>query len=74
VRRFIDINDNNIDNKDGPEQWYTDPFGRHASPHAFPGALRQWVAKVKNDYGFSVNGPAIGFDRDYGAPSVHAPN
>jgi len=74
VRRFIDINDNNIDNKDGPEQWYTDPFGRHASQHPFPGSLRQWVAKVKNDYGFNVNGPAIGFDRDYGAPSVHAPN
>jgi hypothetical protein len=74
VRRFIDINDNNLDNKDGPEQWYTDPFGRHASQHPFPGSLRQWVAKVKNDYGFNVNGPAIGFDRDYGAPSVHAPN
>jgi hypothetical protein len=74
VRRFIDINSNNIDNKDGQEQWYTDPFGRHASKHPFPGSLRQWVATVKNDYGFNVNGPAIGFDRDYGAPSVHAPN
>jgi hypothetical protein len=29
---------------------------------------------VKNDYGFNVNGPAIGFDRNYGAASVHAPN
>jgi hypothetical protein len=32
------------------------------------------VAKVKNDYGFNVNGPAIGFDRDYGHSTVHAPN
>jgi hypothetical protein len=74
VRRFIDINDNNLDNKDGPEVWYTDPFGRHAKKDPFPGSIRQWVAKVKNDYGFNVNGPAIGFDRNYGAASVHAPN
>jgi len=74
VRRFIDINDNNIDNADGPSVWYTDPFGRHASKDPFPGSIRQWVAKVKNDYGFSVNGPVIGSNRNYGAPSVHAPN
>jgi hypothetical protein len=74
VRRFIDVNDNILDNADGQVEWWTDPFGGHASKEPFPGALRQWVATVKNDYGFSVNGPAIGFDRDYGAPSVHAPN
>lgn len=74
VRRFIDINDNDIDNQDGAEVWFTDPFGRNAARSPFPGSLRQWVAKVKNNYGFNVNGPAIGFNRDYGAPSVHAPN
>lgn len=74
VRRFIDINDNNIDNKDGPEAWYTDPFGRHARKDPFPGSVRQWIAKVKNDYGFNVNGPTIGSNRNYGAPSVHPPN
>jgi hypothetical protein len=74
VRRFIDINDNNLDNEDGPTVWYTDPFGRHASKESFPGSIKQWVAKVKNDYGFSVNGPVIGDQRNYGAASVHAPN
>ena len=74
VRRFIDINDNNLDNADGPEVWYTDPFGGHAAQSPFPGSIRQWVAKMKNDYGFSVNGPAIGFDRFYGVSSTHAPN
>jgi hypothetical protein len=74
VRRFIDINDNNLDNSDGPEIWYTDPFGGHASQSPFPGSIRQWVAQMKNDYGFSVNGPAIGFDRFYGVSSTHAPN
>jgi hypothetical protein len=37
-------------------------------------AIKQWVATVKNDYGFSVNGPVIGDNRNYGAASVHAPN
>jgi hypothetical protein len=74
VRRFIDVNNNDIDNKDGPEVWYTDPFGRNAQRNPFPGSIRQWIAKVKNDYGFNVNGPAIGFDRDYGHATVHAPN
>jgi hypothetical protein len=74
VRRFMDINENNLDNADGPEVWYTDPFGHNASRNPFPGSIRQWVAKVKNNYGFNVNGPAIGFDRNYGAPSTHAPN
>jgi hypothetical protein len=74
VLRFVDINDNNIDNKDGENVWYTDPFGHNAAKQPFPGSIRQWVAKVNNDYGFNPNGPAIGFDRNYGAPSVHAPN
>jgi hypothetical protein len=74
VRRFIDINNNRIDNKDGTEVWYTDPFGRHGQKTPFPGSIRQWVAKVKNNYGFSVDGPAIGFNRNYGVASTHAPN
>lgn len=74
VRRFIDINDNNLDNKDGPQVWYSDPFGRHARKDPFPGSVRQWIATVKNDYGFNVNGPVIGNNRNYGVSSTHAPN
>ncbi|MBL8978331.1 MAG: hypothetical protein JNM53_07960 [Gemmatimonadetes bacterium] len=74
VRRFIDVNDNNIDNEDGPTVWYTDPFGRNGRKDPFPGSVRQWIGKTKNEYGFNVNGPAIGFNRNYGAASVHAPN
>jgi len=68
------VNNNDIDNRDGPEVWYSDPFGRNARKSPFPGSVRQWISKVKNDYGFNVNGPAIGFDRDYGHSTVHAPN
>jgi hypothetical protein len=74
VRRFIDVNNNRIDNKDGAEVWYTDPFGHHGQKSPFPGSIRQWVAKVKNNYGFNVDGPAIGFNRNYGVASTHAPN
>jgi hypothetical protein len=74
VARFVDINNNDIDNTDGPNVWYTDPFGHHGRQSPFPGSIRQWVAKVKNNYGFDLNGPAIGFDRYYGAASVHAPD
>jgi hypothetical protein len=74
VRRFIDINDNNLDNKDGANVWYTDPFGRHGKREPFPGSIRQWVGSSKNDYGFDANGPVIGFDRFYGASTTHAPN
>jgi hypothetical protein len=74
VRRGVDINENIIDNKDGPTVWYTDPFGRHGRKSHFPGSLRQYVAKIDNNYGFNVNGPGIGFSRNYGVQSVHAPN
>jgi hypothetical protein len=74
VRRVVDINNNNLDNSDGPEVWYSDPFGRNAARNSFPGSIRQWVAKVKNDYGFDQNGPSIGSNRNYGTASTHAPN
>ncbi|MBK9690176.1 MAG: hypothetical protein IPO73_00535 [Gemmatimonadetes bacterium] len=74
VRRFIDVNNNDVDNEDGPEVWYSDPFGRHARQQPFPGSIRQWVSKTRNEYGFNVDGPAIGFNRNYGVASTHAPN
>lgn len=74
ARRVVDINDNDIDNADGPRVWYTDPFGRNGRTDPFPGSVRQWVATVHNDYGFRVNGPTIGAERRYDHATVHAPN
>ena len=73
VRRFVDINDNRISNADGPEVWYTDPFGRNGRREPFPGSIRQFIAQVDNT-GREMRGPVIGRDRDYGAPGVRAPN
>ena len=73
-RRFVDINSNHIDNANGEEEWYTDPFGRNGRTSSFPGSIRQFVAKVNNDHGFDVHGPSIGHSRNYGGNGVHAPN
>jgi hypothetical protein len=73
VARFVDINGNRVDNADGPTVWYTDPFGRHARTAAFPGSIRQFIARINNT-GVNFHGPRIGEDRHYGGPGVHAPN
>lgn len=75
VRRVVDINGTEIRNADGPTVWFTDPFGGHASTDSFPGAIRQYIARVDNTRnGLGNGGPELGNGRNYGAPSVHAPN
>lgn len=73
TRRFVDVNGNRVRNADGPEIWYTDPLGRNGRTEPFPGSIRQWVARHDSG-GLDLHGPAIGRDRDYDAPGVHAPN
>lgn len=75
VRRQVDINENSIDNADGPTIWYSDPFGRHARPDSFPGAIRQFVARVNtNRSNLGSSGPVLGRERRYGGTGTHAPN
>ena len=73
--RVVDVNSNFIGNADGPEVWYTDPFGRHGRTTPFPGSIRQFIARINNDRGgLELEGPGIGGERDYSGPRVHAPN
>lgn len=74
VRRKVDINSNRVNNLEGPQVWYTDPYGRNARPEPFPGSVRQWLARINNDRAFRFSGPAIGAGREYGALGTHAPN
>ena len=74
ARRIVDVNNNRIDNADGPEVWYTDPFGRNGRTAPFTGSVRQWIAKSTNEVGVDVNGPVIGNGSYYGGSGVHAPN
>jgi hypothetical protein len=73
VSRFVDINSNAVDNADGPEVWYTDPFGRHGRATPFLGSIRQRVSRTNNG-GVGIHGPRLGEGRNYGGPGVHAPN
>jgi hypothetical protein len=73
VRRFVDINGNRVSNADGPETWYTDPFGRNARTEPFPGSIRQYISRTDNG-GRAGHGPVIGRQRDYGGAGVRAPN
>ena len=75
ARRFVDVNSIRISNSDGPEVWYTDAFGKNARTEPFPGAIRQFIARIDNERAVSPSGPAIGRNRDYGSGwEVHAPN
>jgi hypothetical protein len=73
VLRAVDINSNRVDNAEGPEVWYTDPFGRNARTTSFAGSIRQTIARVNNT-GAGFGGPTIGRNRHYGGAGVHAPN
>ena len=74
VHRQMDVNNNALSNAGGPAVWYSDPFGNNARTTPFTGSIRQFIAAINNDYGVSVNGPAIGGDRNYGGTGVRAPN
>ncbi len=86
VRREFYFNQTTLVNAGGPDTWYTDPFGGHASRSPFPGAIRQYIAAVdnrrRNDAGLIASGGrvyhfeslALGKDRWYGGRGVHAPN
>lgn len=74
VLRDVDINAIRIANAEGPEIWYTDPFGNNARREPFAGSIRQFVAQIDNNRGANPHGGVIGRDRDHGGPGVHAPN
>ena len=73
VKRFVDINGIRVDNANGPEIWYTDPFGRNARTTPFPGSIRQSISRTNNS-AVPFHGPRLGEGRNYGGAMVHAPN
>jgi hypothetical protein len=71
VKRFVDINGNQVNNEGGGTRWYTDPLGKEGRPLPFRGSLIQWVAPRSS--GYDLHGPPIGQNRNYDARGVHAP-
>jgi hypothetical protein len=86
VKREFYFNQTTIVNAAGPTTWYTDPFGGNASTRPFPGAIKQFIAKVdnrrRNPAGvismggrvYPLESRAFGKERWYGGKGVHAPN
>lgn len=72
--REVYFNQTTITNAAGPQVWYTDPFGGHASPTAFPGSVRQKLAAIDNTRPWPLESQAFGGTRSYGGNGVHAPN
>jgi len=71
--REVDVNSNFVANANGPDVWFTDPFGKHGQTQPFPGSMRQFIARINNDRGgLELNGPSL--DGDFGGPRIHAPN
>jgi hypothetical protein len=71
---FADINSNQVDNEDGPEDWYTDAFGRQGKTEPFVGSIHQRIARQRTTVGVIANGPTIGRNRNYSGAGVRAPN
>ncbi|HSE27635.1 MAG TPA: hypothetical protein VLA95_05355 [Gemmatimonadales bacterium] len=74
ARRVVDLNTLAVQNADGPEDWYTDPFGGQARTSSFHGGVRQWVSRTASSVGTYADGPIIGGDRAYAGAGTHAPN
>ena len=74
AQRFVDINSNRITNEDGPEIWYTDPFGKNGRTEPFPGSIQQVIAQVNNDIDVLESGPTVGRNRRYYDGGTHSPN
>ena len=75
VDRVVDVNATIVENAEGPEIWYTDPFGKHGPTTPFPGSIQQFISRISNTRGgLNASGPQLGQDRSYGGPRVHSPN
>jgi hypothetical protein len=74
TRRETHLNQTKLSNRDGPRRWYTDPYGRSASPKPFPGALCQLVSPTDNTAQPTLESQSFGAERPYSARGVHAPN
>jgi hypothetical protein len=63
-----------ITNPDGPERWYTDPYGENASAEWFPGAICQLIGDVDNSGYPEPEAQQFNITKDWGTDGVHAPN
>lgn len=74
LKREFYFNQTTIDNTNGPEYWYTDPFGNNAIPESqysanpdnYVGFVRHYIAPIDNTERYTFESQAIGAGRNYG--------
>jgi hypothetical protein len=62
-QEVVQVNQTGVYNDRGPTIWYTDPLGGGGSTQPFPGSIRQYIAAVNNDRGFTVESQVFALNR-----------
>jgi len=73
TRRDVYLAGTSVENRGGTTRWWTDPYGRNASPTPFPGGVCQLVTAGTPGQG-NARVQVFGRNRSYDADGVHAPN
>jgi len=72
TRRDVYLAGTKLENPGGTRRWWTDPYGRNASPTPFPGGVCQLVGSVAGQA--DARTQVFGRNHSYDADGVHAPN
>lgn len=82
VQREFYFNQTIVTNLRGVSRWYSDPFGQSAvpesvwrsSPSSYFGYVPQSIARIDNRTPWPLESQVVGKNRNYGHPTIHAPN
>ncbi|MDA0180717.1 hypothetical protein OJ997_10470 [Solirubrobacter phytolaccae] len=74
TRRDVYLAGTKVENPGGTRLWWTDPYGRNASPTPFPGGVCQLVSAGATPGQGDARIQVFGRNHSYDAPGVHAPN
>ena len=75
AQRDFYLQDVEVTNDDGPERWYTDPYGNNGATEPFPGSICQLISPTDNSDEPVLKRRLFNRAADYGAGNgVHAPN
>jgi hypothetical protein len=74
TRRDVYLAGTKVENPGGTKRWWTDPYGRNASPTPFPGGVCQLVSAGSTSGQADARIQVFGRNHSYDAQGVHAPN
>lgn len=74
TRRDVYLAGTTVQNPGTTRRWWTDPYGRNASPTPFPGGVCQLVSASGTPGQADARIQVFGRNRNYDAAGVHAPN